>query len=153
MATFGTFTTGQVLTAAELNALGTWTAFTPSWTNVTVGNGTQAAFYSVINKILFVKLKLTFGSTTSFGDPVELTLPNSYTFGTTNQLMLGCSAFEDTGNATFVGQNYLIGTTKVRPSPQLVSGTYSQVNFVNATRPFTWGNTDVLNLDFMVQIA
>lgn len=135
-----------------LNTLGSWVSFTPSWTNVTLGNGTQSAFYSVINKILFVKVELTFGSTTSFGDPVELTLPNSYTAITTSQLMFGTSAFEDTGNATFVGQNYLVSSTKVRPSVQLVNGTYSQVNFTNATRPFTWGNTDVLNLDFMVQV-
>jgi hypothetical protein len=153
MATFGTFTTGQVLTAAELNALGTWTAFTPTWVNVTVGNGTQSAFYSVINKILFVRLKLTFGSTTSFGDPVQLTLPNSYVAQSSSQLLLGTSTEEDTGVATYIGTNYLVSTISVRPSVQLVNSTYSVLNFVNATRPFTWGNTDVLSMEFGIQLS
>ena len=52
MATFGTFASGQVLTAAELNAAGTWTSFTPSWVNLTPGNGVVSAAYSQFNKIL-----------------------------------------------------------------------------------------------------
>jgi hypothetical protein len=153
MAEFGSFTSGSVLTASELNALGTWTAFTPAWTNVTVGNGTQSAFYSVINKILFVRLRLTFGSTTSFGDPVELTLPNSYVADTNSQVLLGSSTQNDTGVASYVGTNFLISTTKIRPSVILVTGTYSVVNFINATRPHTWSNTDILYLEFGVKLS
>ena len=153
MATFGTFTSGSVLTAAELNALGTWTSFTPAWTNVTVGNGTQSAFYSVINKILFVRLRLTFGSTTSFGNPVQLTLPNSYVADTNSQVLLGSSTQNDTGVASYVGTNFLISTTGIRPSVQLVNGTYSVLNFVNATTPHTWTTTDILYMEFGVQLS
>jgi hypothetical protein len=68
MATFGTFASGQVLTAAELNAAGAWTSFTPSWVNLTPGNGVVSAAYSQFNKILFVRVKLTWGTTTSCTD-------------------------------------------------------------------------------------
>ena len=71
MATLGTFTAGQVLTAAELNAIGTWTTYTPTVTNWT---GTfSKAEYSQINEIVFWRLAFESNST-STGTP-SISLP------------------------------------------------------------------------------
>jgi hypothetical protein len=153
MATFGTFTAGQVLTAAELNALGTWTAFTPSWTNLTVGNGTQSAFYSVINKILFVRVRFTLGSTSAVGTNTQLLLPNSYVADNNSQVAVGTSLAEDTGSASFFGFNYLISSTGIRPIVGRSDGTFLLGNFFTATVPHTWANTDRFTMEFGVQLA
>jgi hypothetical protein len=152
MATFGTFTTGQVLTAAELNALGTWTSFTPVWSGLTVGNGTNNGVYSVINKILFVKTRLTFGSTSVMTGFPQLTLPASLTAASTNQQIFGTATSEDTGAASYVGKCYLISTTAVRAYVDAASGAYALLANITNTVPFTWANTDVLLTDFMVQV-
>ena len=152
MATFGTFTTGQVLTAAELNALGTWTSFTPTWSGITVGNGTNNGVYSVINKILFVKTRFTFGTTSVMTGFPQITLPASLTAATTNQQIFGTAVSEDAGNASYVGSCYLISTTAVRGYVNLTSGTYGRLENITATVPHTWGNLDTLLFDFMLQV-
>ena len=48
-----------------------WTSYTPTWaaqvSNPSIGNGTIAGAYKVIGKTCFVRVKLSFGSTTSAG--------------------------------------------------------------------------------------
>jgi hypothetical protein len=77
--------TGDVLTASKWNqdvvenwnALGgAWTAYTPTWTNVSVGNATQSSAYVNAGKLYIVRIQLVFGSTTSISGVPEITLPN-----------------------------------------------------------------------------
>lgn len=153
MATFGTFVTGQVLTAAELNAGLLWTSFTPSFTNFTLGNGTVSAKYSIFGKFMWVKLKVTLGSTSSMGDPLLMTMPASAQMVTATQEVLGTFQMQDTGNATYFGSLSLSSATQIRPYVWNVAGTFPVANTVNTTRPFTWGNTDQFTMDFMVEIS
>ena len=46
------FTAGNTLTAAQLNQIGDFESFTPSWTNVTVGNATQQGKFAQVNEIV-----------------------------------------------------------------------------------------------------
>ena len=76
MTALGDFSSGDVLTAADLNAIGTWTSFTPSFTNFTLGNGTiERAIYSKVNELVFVQLYVTLGSTSSMGTSPSFTAP------------------------------------------------------------------------------
>ena len=63
----------------KVNAIGTWTAYTPTWmasgTNPTVGNGLLTGRYSVVNELVFVEVRVSFGSTTTAGT-------GNYRFGT-----------------------------------------------------------------------
>lgn len=152
MATFGTFTTGQVLTAAELNALGVWTSFTPTWTGVTVGNGTNTGVYTVINKMLFVKVKIVFGTTSVMTGFPQITLPNSLIGTTANQLVFGTANCDDTGIAAYPGSCYLIQSNAVRAYVSNTAGTYASLANITSTVPMTWSTGDVLYMDFMVQI-
>lgn len=52
-----------------------WTAYTPTWTNLTVGNGTQNHSYYQDGPTVHVRGSLDFGSTTSISGTVTLTLP------------------------------------------------------------------------------
>lgn len=76
-----TWVVGEVVTAAQLNAeirdqfsalLSAWTDYTPSWIAETggtpaVGNGTLVGRYQKIGRSVDFLIKLTVGSTTTFG--------------------------------------------------------------------------------------
>lgn len=149
MATFGTFTVGQVLTAAELNAAGAWTTFTPSWTNLTVGNATQAFKYSTFNKIMFIRGTLTFGTTTTMGTAPTFTIPTS---ATATQTALGVAQYTDTGTATFIGLCRANSTAISLFNFDASATNVSRTN-VTATAPHTWANTDVIDLSIVLEIA
>ena len=46
----------------------TWTSFTPTWSNLTVGNGTVTAAYTTFGKTCTFYVVFTHGSTSSVGD-------------------------------------------------------------------------------------
>jgi hypothetical protein len=154
-ATAGTNTTQLATTAfttTAVGALGTWTSFTPSYTNLGTGNGSNIGFFTVINKMLWVKTLFTLGSTSSVGDPVFLTLPNSYTLDTTCQSPVGTAVMEDVGVATYFGLVLVRSSTTVQPFVSNASGTYGTFNSVNGTRPFSSFSGDKYAMDFMVKI-
>lgn len=73
-----TWSAGQALTAAQLNqqlrdnmnAIGTWTAYTPAWTattNPAIGNGVIGGAYIKAGSTVLFRLRITPGSTTTFG--------------------------------------------------------------------------------------
>lgn len=75
MATLGTFVAGQVLTAAELNAIGTWTTFTPTWKfGANAITSTNAGRYTVVNEIVIVQAYMNYTSKAGGGD-LNLTVP------------------------------------------------------------------------------
>jgi hypothetical protein len=148
----GSFTAGQILTADDLNIIGTWTAFTPSWVNLTPGNGVVSAAYCEINRVLFVRVKLTWGTTTSCGDPVRMTLPASLTQNT-SQDAIGWNALGDTGVAGYAGYIAVISSTQVGLLVLNTAGTYAAGNNVNSTRPHTFGNTDTMIFEFTTRLA
>jgi hypothetical protein len=153
MANFGTYVAGQVLTASELNAAGAYTSFTPSWTNLTPGNGTTAAAYSVFNKILYCTVSFTLGSTSSVGDPVRMTVPNSLVLDTTSQSFLGQALLEETGVASYTGVVQVINSTTIGLFVNNSSGTYGTLNTVNGTRPFSSFSGDKFVFSFIARIA
>jgi hypothetical protein len=137
MATLGTFTTGQVLTAAELNAIGTWTTFTPSWTNFTPGSATQDFAYSIVNKLMFVRGKLTLNGST-MGTSPRFTIPASKTAAT--ESWTTC-VLADAGTETYTGLA-IASSTLIVFSNQLVNANYPLLRDITATTPMTWANSD-----------
>jgi hypothetical protein len=62
---------------ARLNTIETlgWVSYTPTLTNLTVGNGTLSAKYMRQSKICTVRFVFTFGTTSSMGTDPTLSLP------------------------------------------------------------------------------
>jgi hypothetical protein len=71
------FVAGSVLTAAELNGIGEARLFRlhQHFTNYTRGNGTSIAYYMQVNKLVYVYVKETLGSTSSVTGVISMTLP------------------------------------------------------------------------------
>ena len=93
------FVAGDVLTAAELNAIGeAWTSYTPTLTaGVTVTNTVQYAKYAQVNKIVFVSVSLACTSAGTASNTITMTLPiTAATGGGTFGNVLGAGGFYDT---------------------------------------------------------
>ena len=124
MATFGTFVTGQVLTAAELNAPMAWTSYTPaltsSGTQPVLGTGSIASGkYVQINKFVHGYFNIQFGTagiTAGTGNYlISLPVPSSRTTGAFWEYNVGTGTFGDnsTGNDYMMKFNFNNATTMI----------------------------------------
>ena len=142
------FVAGATLTAANLNALGTWdsTSWTTRLTNVTVGNGTETALYARIGNGTDVGLvaywyELEFGSTTSITGNPFLTWPVEAT--TSRQgAMSSFAFFEDDTGAAYYGRLFRSNATRGGLRVFDSSGSYVTATAISATIPFTWTTGD-----------
>jgi hypothetical protein len=147
-----------ILTAASGEATGlkwsgAWTTYTPTWTNLTVGNGTLTARYCQIGKIVMGYISFTMGSTSSMGTAPYFTLPVT-AFSSTGNIPLGNFYMEDVGvqggNGVIASRN----TTTAQIVAIFASGTYIGGNAsISATIPFTWGTSDFFNGYFIYEAA
>ena len=127
-----------------------WSTYLPSWTGLTVGNGTLSfARYSVIGKTVTVFIKLIWGSTTSISGDVSVSLPVPAFYGYTSETRpTGGAEFFDSGTARYWGFLRFDSTTTVRLTAGLASGTYLGSAEISSTVPFTWTTNDQINLAF-----
>ena len=149
------FVAGNVLTAAELNGIGEWTTYTPTWTasttNPTLGNGSLVGRYSRIQNLIYVQFFLSFGSTTTPGSGVyEIGLPVT---GATE--LVGYSS---------LGSGYVLDSSSANVTTVTVSGNNNTTNVimkytggsfgnVSSTTPFTWTNQDAMYGSFVYKAA
>ena len=147
----GTATAGDVLTASFWNTqvrdnmvelapfFATWTSFTPTMTNVTVGNGTHNSRYLKIGRIVFVNYEFTFGSTTSISGAPVFSVP----FSVSGPLMAGQVMFLDAGTQRYIGMVEIENSSSGVVCQGInTTGTYATQLAPNATNPFTWTTND-----------
>jgi len=137
------FSSGDVLTAADLNGIGSWTDFTPSVSTLSVGNGQWVtAKWAVVNKIMFIDARFDFGSTTSLSGLFRIDTPGGYSLDY-NNISAGLAVYNDRGLGDFV-------PGVVQPDPggnQFRLVTQEWVSGwgrgeVDTNTPFTWASTD-----------
>jgi hypothetical protein len=149
-------TNGQVLTAdstaatglkwATASSGGTWTSFTPTWTNLTVGNGALTARYIKNGGLVNFSLVLVFGSTTSISGRVRVSWPVAPINTAAAQTAQVNVQYEEAGNAPWFGQFFSqgAGTSDYEILAMNTSGTYSYATVLSSTVPFTWGTGDYI---------
>jgi len=158
--------TGDVLTAATWNqavvanwqAVGdAWTAYTPTWTNVTLGSATQDCAYRRLGKTVDVRIRLILNGSTISGDP-EATLPNDDTMRTYGAVRfpLGLAGmFDSSAGATFMGWVTPSSTTYARVRFAVLNAgvAYGATTALSSSIPFTWANGDELLGYFTYEVA
>jgi hypothetical protein len=152
----GDYTAGQILTAADLNAIATWTTFTPSFTGVTLGTGaSNTGQYCRVNNILFIRTKTILGTGGSFTNP-SLTVPDSGVMtGTPTMLWVPSmhGVMIDAGVNSYAISVIHNSTTTLGVYAQTASGTYvTWTSAVSSTVPFTSGVNDYLELSGYIQV-
>ena len=152
MATPFPFSTGQVLTAAQMNSIGeAGTTFTPTWSAYTRGNGTTVAYYVRVNKLVYLYVEETLGSTSSVGTLPTLTLPVAA--ARTQAIAPSRNRIDDTGAQVFFGSTMPLSSTSVALYADLASGTYVSFSNVSATVPMTWTTTDKFAIAIVYEAA
>ena len=178
MAVRDSFTAGDVLDAADLTdtfaskapivsptftgtvtipnvTLSSWTAFTPTFSHLTVGNGTLVnCKYARTGNQIICQIGLVWGSTTTFTLGLgDFTLPVTAKSLTGNP-NLGLARYVDASPSVhYSGFVVHILTTHARLQRNVVSGSEIIAGEVGPTAPFTWTTNDEMHAIFVYEAA
>lgn len=147
----------QRLNAAQLD--GEWDSWTPTWNNLTLGNGTQSAYYTRIGDTVILRITVTFGTTSSMStNPSFTNLPALGAMGIiapNNTSINGFAELQDLGTASRLGYVRFNGTSRdtIQFLVTAVSGSYLSGSAINSTTPFTWTTGDGFNIHCIYEAA
>jgi hypothetical protein len=134
---------------------GFWTDYTPSLTNLALGNGTMTARFTSIGDTVYFWVSILFGSTTSVSGAIGVGAPLAG-FSTTGFVYpMGTAIAKD---SLASGQNVFKGfTTNAGNGPvteaRIVSAGSASGGAWNATNPLTWATGDILSVKAMYEAA
>jgi len=136
----GANNTVLIADSAEATGLkwgGGWTTWTPTYTNLTVGNGTVTARYQQVGKTINFKFVFVLGTTSSIGTTPTISMPVT----PLSYNALFTTYISENGVASYTGMSDSFAGV-FYPMAQVTSGAYLSWSYLQATVPFTWGNTD-----------
>jgi hypothetical protein len=123
--------------------------FLPTWTNLTLGNGTQTALHQIKGRNEKFNIHLVWGSTTSIGGIVTAAYPMTPSqVNGANYTAIGAVAMVDTGTALYMGETILqegAGYIDIRVIQ--ADATYAKWSSISSTVPHTWTTSDVLDVN------
>lgn len=136
---------------------GSFTAFadyTPTWTNVTVGNGTLVARWAQVGSgagsLVKVQIQLTFGNSSSLSGDIVVSLPATAATRATNFPLGTGLLFDASSSGSYSAQVVQGSTTTAKIRPQLSNGTYVTHTTASSTVPFgsAFTTSDVIMAEF-----
>lgn len=137
--------TGDVPKALVVDA---WTSYTPTYSNLSLGNGTVDAGYYRIGRTVTYRGAITFGSTTSVTGAIQVSVPVAAKGSTWS---LGSAAGED-NSASFARTS---GTAEINPAIFATGINFASTGNASwtATVPFTWASGDILRWTITYEAA
>ena len=115
--------------------------YIPTWTNLTLGNGTDSASYILDKGIAKVWDYVLFGSTSSIGGAISCTLP----IGSALVAWFdGQTRVDDNSTSAVYSGPTTMGAAVVYPGVTDASSTYLSVVSITSTVPMTWATNDKL---------
>lgn len=142
------FNPGDVLNAAEMNAIGenlvqlapffgTWTSWTPTLGGgFSNGNATTAGRYLKIGKMVFYWGTITFGSTTGKGAVMTLSLPVAAASADAGAALT--SIYANPAGNQIIFTPLAASASTIEVVTINAASTYLQAAQTNATVPYTW---------------
>lgn len=154
-------TFGEQPSAAKWNILGTndahfysflgdnlaWQTWTPTLTNLSGGAQTFSK-YTTVGKTIHFRFKYTLGGAGVAG-LVGFTLPVAMATGygsDDGQSIESRVLFRDTGSSVHFGAAAMGSSTRLDLFALNASGTYLTTTATTSTIPFTWANTDIIDV-------
>ena len=138
--------------------IGTYTAYTPTWNNLTVGNGTVSSAYARVNNFVHYFGAFTFGSTTSItvAQNPELIMPITAGTPFSSGLLAPygiCSLFDT--SAVLLYDGIVMSTSGTTGSIRVgnSASTYLSGNNVTPSVPMTWTTGDRINWNLYYRAA
>ncbi len=120
----------------------TWTSYTPTYQNFTLGNGTQTMGYLQIDKIVFVRGKITLGSTSSVTGQIGISCP--VTEGMEDYIQSFDCSYYDNSVPLQYGGNAGVVSGFINLLADKSDATYVTQVGVSATVPMTWAVNDII---------
>jgi hypothetical protein len=131
---------------------GAWVSYTPTLTNVTLGNGSISAKYNVIGKTMHIQVKLTLGSTSSVTGAPRVSLPSGFTTATANFAPIGMGLSAVAGVA-YTTQTLVLNSSTIYSVVMVANGTYVSVFDMSSVIPGTWTTGSLLELHATLELA
>jgi len=131
----------------------TYTTWTPTLTNMTLGNGTVVARYTQIGKLVAGQFRFTLGSTSTIGTTPQFSVPVTMNSNWTTAVPLGPVWCLDSGTAIYYGICRPTSTTAAICYITNTASTYATENNITSTVPFTWTTSDQLVVPFVYEAA
>jgi hypothetical protein len=147
------FSSGDVLTAADMNGIGSWVSFTPSWNNFTIGNGIENWWYCVVNEMLFISGRTVWGNTTSQTGALQMEIPYGTSIMNLAQPVGSANYLENTSGTNYVGFITTQSSTTLGFREFNVSGSFVTQANVFATSPFTWNLNDSIRATMTLRLT
>lgn len=116
------------------------TTYTPSFTGLTLGNGTVVAKYCKVGGVIVDQITITFGSTTAVTGTV--TISGLQSSASVSPMIVGSINFHDTGTSYYSGVARAASSTSIELMAQNSAGTYLSIGGISATVPHTWATGD-----------
>lgn len=132
-------------------AMGSWSSYTPTWTgsgsNPAIGNGTMVGYMRKVGRTVEVRIAQTMGSTTTYGTgEFRWTIPlTPHSTFVRDLSVLGTADVDDAGTL-----HYASNTVAWRASAStiIIRQAGGINNIFGATVPFTFANTDAIDMNF-----
>lgn len=158
---------GEQPSAAKWNILGTndaffdsligsgtaWTAYTPTYTNLTTTSGTHSSRWQQFGKHVHVYLGFTFGASSTLGSNASFTLPTTSRSLSSETSLGTLSYYDSSGTAGY----QLVVTWKSTSDAYIrvpaSSGSAILQQGTSATIPIAYGTNDIISGYFMYEAA
>lgn len=138
------FLTGDTLTQADFE----WTAYTPTVTAFTTGNGTIEGRYAKLGDTIIAEVLVTLGTTSAVTGSITITLP----FTARRNKLVGTAVSRPTGAST----SYQMAVYSVAAATLVAVGTLGTTGAIGATSstsPATWASTGWLLMQVTYEAA
>ncbi len=152
----GVGTNGQVVVADSTVGLGIkwddpglWGTWSPTYGNITVGNGTEVArFVQELSGTVHAYFRLIFGSTTTIdGTGPTISMPVTASSSYNTRMRLGAAQMSDDGTAGYIGTVRWGSTTTFVVEANDIDVTYLRGVSISASVPMTWTTSDELSFE------
>lgn len=133
-----------------------WVTWTPTWTNLTTGNGTTTAFYIQMGKTIYFRLKFVFGSTSSIGSDPSFTPPVAFNtaYSRVGSPFGGAEYFDTSGSTYFPGPcGVSVSNSNLNIEPYVINAasTYGAISGYTTTVPVAFGTGDEIHCNGFYQ--
>ena len=128
--------------ATGLKWQGSWTSWTPTYTGLTVGNGTSTGRYQRVGNTVIAQGKLVWGSTTSASVPIYVTLPVANS-SASQDVVFQTFCYDDSAGTPYTGVIYLANDIAYFYQQQ-TTGSWTNLVIQDGGRPFTWTTNDAM---------
>ena len=134
----------ELVTKAYVDRVGEWQDYTPTYSNITIGNGTVDARYTKIGKTVVVYVQITFGSTTTVDGSVVLVSFPKAIYDASGVRIVGVGSLHDSGSTVYLAR--WMGDGMVVYENTNTSNNSVQWGLIDATTPMTWATGDEIYL-------